>query len=461
MKRFVHPNSLRRLTLAILAAALVATSVVVPRSAASATAPPTASQTLAQQIVNSGMLSGNPEPMAQIRGYANGALFSHVVGGQVRDCLIDPVILQALKTTIVDRKFSLYVASLNRFCTGELSSIGTSSYHWRSGGGHAVDISRVNGVPSTGATAQDLALINSMFTALPAPAGLGQYQCRSPLSVPAQWTQFEDSCDHNHFEYRGGVGGLAPNGPFDLNGDMKSDLLGVRDDGYLVEYLSYGPTGAVALTGNTLGNGWETTSAIVHGDFNGDGAGDLLQTRTDGRLFYYSGDASSHYSGLQVGSGWTSAYSLLTGGVDFTGDGRPDLVTRGPDAALYAYPGLGNGWFGGRVQIGNGWSGMTALVAGDFDNNGRGDLIARDVNGDLWAYFGLSTGFTAPRKIGWGWNIFSTITGAGDYDGDGNADIIGRNGTDQTLWLYRGTGSGTIGSYQQIGNGWGGFRFIS
>lgn len=454
-------RSWRRLTLAVLGAALVATASLLPTSTASATAPPPASQTLAQQLVNSGLLSGNPEPMAQIQGYASGTLQSHVIGGQVRDCIIDPVILQALKTTIVDRKFSLYVASLNRFCTGELSAIGTSGYHWRNGGGHAVDISRVNGVASTGGTQQDLALINSMFTALPAPAGLGQYQCRSRLAVPAQWTQFDDSCDHNHFEYRGSVGSLPPNGPFDLNGDMKSDLLGVRNDGYLVEYLSYGPVGTTWLMGNTLGNGWETTSAIVHGDFNGDGAGDLLQTRTNGNLFYYAGDASSHYSGALVGSGWTSDYSLLAGGVDFTGDGRADLVTRGPAGVLYAYPGLGDGRFGGRVQIGSGWSIMTALVTGDFDNNGRGDLIARDWTGALWAYYGTGSGFTAGQRIGSGWNVFSTITGAGDYDGDGNADIIGRSGTDQSLWLYRGTGSGTIGSYQQIGNGWGGFPFIS
>lgn len=460
MQQLKQRKSTRRPILTALAVALLAGGgIVLPWNAASATVPPTASQTLAQQILGSGRLTGNPEPMAQIRGYANGAMLSHVIGGQTRDCSVDPVILQALKTVIVDRKFTLHVASLNRFCTGELSAIGTSSYHWRTGGGHAVDISRVNGVWSTGNTPQDLALINSMFTALPAPAGLGQYQCRPRTTVPPQWTMFDDSCDHNHFEYRGGS--QTPNGPFDLNGDMRSDLLGVRNDGYLVEYLSYGPNGTTGLTSNTLGSGWDTTTAIVHGDFNGDGAGDLLQTRTNGSLYFYGGDASSHYSGTQVGSGWTSSYSLLTGGVDFTGDGDPDLVTRGPDAALYAYPGLGNGRFGSPVKIGVGWGGMTALIAGDFDGDGRGDLIARDTTGVLWGYFGTSYGFAAPQKIGWGWNMFSTLTGGGDYDGDGNADIVGRNGTDQTLWLYRGSGWGTVASSQQIGNGWGGFRFIS
>lgn len=457
----MHRNSWRRLTLAAFAVALVVAATLVPKNAVAATMPPPASQTLAQQIVGSGLLTGSPEPMAQIRGYADGAVTSHVIAGQVRDCVIDPVILQALKTVVVDRKFTLYVASLNRFCTGELSAYGTGSYHWRSGGGHAIDISRVNGVPSTGATPQDYALINSMFTALPAPAGLGQAQCRASTYLPAGWVQFDDSCDHNHFEYRGSVGSQAPNAAFDLNGDMKSDLLGVRDDGYLVEYLSYGAVGSTSLMAYALGYGWGTTTAIVHGDYNGDGAGDLLQFRADGSLYYYAGNDSGQFTGVQVGAGWTSDYSLLTGGVDFTGDGIADLVARGPDGSLYAYPGLGNGRFGVRVQIGYGWWGMTSLVAGDFNNDGRGDLIARDANGDLWAYLGTGSGFTAARKIGWGWNIFSTITGGGDYDGDGNADIIGRNGSDQTLWLYRGTGSGSVGTVQQIGNGWGGFRFIS
>ncbi len=154
---------------------------------------------------------------------------------------------------------------------------------------------------------------------------------------------------------------------------------------------------------------------------------------------------------------------LLTGGVDFTGDGIADLVARGPMGRCTPTPGLGgNGRFGVRVQIGYGWWGHdVARRGGDFNNDGRGDLIARDANGDLWAYLGTGRASRRLARSAGGWNIFSTITGGGDYDGDGNADIIGRNGSDQTLWLYRGTGSGSVGTVQQIGNGWGGFRFIS
>lgn len=140
--------------------------------------------------------------MAQIQAYASGTIRVHPSTG--RDCFIDTAILQALKIVVVDRGFALRVSSLNRYCENQLTGSGTSSYHWRDRGGHAIDIDRVNGVNSTGNTAQDRALIQSMYTALPGPAGLGQMNCHGSLPVPSGWVQFNDSCNHNHFEYRGG-----------------------------------------------------------------------------------------------------------------------------------------------------------------------------------------------------------------------------------------------------------------
>jgi hypothetical protein len=59
--------------------------------------------------------------------------------------------------------------------------------------------------------------------------------------------------------------------------------------------------------------------------------------------------------------------------------------------------------------------------------------------------------------IGRGWNIFNEVVGPGDWNGDGASDLIGR-GTDGTLRLYPGNGSGGFGTPSRIGAGWTGYR---
>ncbi|PRB00168.1 hypothetical protein CQ044_19180 [Microbacterium sp. MYb64] len=249
------PSKGRKQTiLAILASALIAVATLLPATSASATTPQSGAQALAQQVLGSGRLSGNAEEMAQIQGYANGTMLSH----SGRDCFIDSAILQALKTVVVDRGFSLHVSSLNRYCTGELTGSGTSSYHWRDGGGHAIDIDRVNGVWSTGNTAQDLSLIQSMYTALPAPAGLGQLNCHGSLNVPSGWVQFDDSCNHNHFEYRGSGGSAPPQ-----NSASALSEFAVHNGGWSAIPVGQGMSKAFSVV--NMGSGW----ADIYGSFDG------------------------------------------------------------------------------------------------------------------------------------------------------------------------------------------------
>jgi murein DD-endopeptidase MepM/ murein hydrolase activator NlpD len=244
---------------------------------------------------------------------------------------------------------------------------------------------------------------------------------------------------------------------FDINGDAKADLLGIRSDGYLVEFFGNGSGGTQSTY--VAGPGWGTTAALVTGDFNGDGAGDIMQTRTDGSLYFYQGNYASIFTPTYLGPGWAS-YSLVTGGVDFNSDGRADLVARGPDTNLYLYPGNGQGSFGNPVQIGTNWSSFTALIAGDFNRDGRGDLIARNGAGELWGYYGTPNGLGLVQQVGQGWNGFSTIISNGDHNGDQKPDLIARRASDQTLWLYPGTGNGGFGAGVQIGQGWGPYTIV-
>ncbi|MFK4850204.1 hypothetical protein ACI3KT_01095 [Microbacterium sp. ZW T6_19] len=208
--------------------------------------------------------------MAQIQAYANGAMRVNPSTG--RECLIDAAILKALKTVVVDKNFSISISSLNRYCTNEQVGTGTASYHYRDGGGHAVDINRVNGVTATGSTPQDLALINAMFSALPAPAGLGQIGCGGRnVTVPSGWVQFKDGCNHNHFEYRGGPisvpiedldrsFSIATDGTLQAKTGMYQPIVNLRTD-----IVALDVDGTTTAAVDTAGNVWVQQGAFDSG----------------------------------------------------------------------------------------------------------------------------------------------------------------------------------------------------
>jgi hypothetical protein len=381
---------------------------VLPATTAAATPPQDGAQVLAQQIVNSGRLSGNYEEMAQIRAYANGSLLAHVVNGQRRDCFIDTAILQALKTVVVDRGFTLFVASLNRFCTGTLTDTGISSYHWRNGGGHAIDISKVNGVPSTGSTPQDLALIQSMYSALSAPAGLGQLNCHGSLPVPARWVQFDDSCDHNHFEYRGDPNGPSPgvaavDGPAAIiDGSDRISLYSIRADGDL-----YRVSQAVA------GGGLTSWAKVGGSAGNLTGRPSVLQL-SSGIVAVYARTTAGTIVGTNQtspGGGFTPWTTIGIWGTGITGDpatvefhngGIGVYVTTASGTVAGVAQLSAGGWFGYWTAIGTSGTALLGTPALVHFGDNRIGLFARSASTRILgsAQTAAGSSFTAWTELG-------------------------------------------------------------
>jgi hypothetical protein len=106
--------------------------------------------------------------------------------------------------------------------------------------------------------------------------------------------------------------------------------------------------------------------------------------------------------------------------------------------------------------------GMTDLTAGDFNGNGRKDLVAVEVStGKLWLYPGTGSGTLTSRTLigSGGWNGMSNLT-VGDYNGDGKDDLVAVEIDTGKLWLYPGTGSG-LGARKEIGTGgWNGMNSL-
>lgn len=147
------------------------------------------SKDLANKILQSGKVSINPKYQSQIKDIADGKA----------TCNVNPTILQLIAT--IAQNHTINISSLNRKCTNTLTASGTGSYHYRDGGGHAVDIAIVDGQVSTGGTGKDIALLKEILPLLPEGSGIGQVNCRGgTLKLPKGVTQFEDACNHIHIQ---------------------------------------------------------------------------------------------------------------------------------------------------------------------------------------------------------------------------------------------------------------------
>ncbi|MFZ3472064.1 FG-GAP-like repeat-containing protein [Streptomyces sp. 4.24] len=234
----------------------------------------------------------------------------------------------------------------------------------------------------------------------------------------------------------------------DMDGDGRSDLVAVDDEGKLRLYAGRGDgavTGSPAVIGS---GGWAGASVSHRGDWTGNGTEDVVaRVGTELRVYPNRGDGTLA-SPVRIGTGFPADSKVVSVG-DATGDGHPDVIaTLGDTLWLYAGdPAAGPGVRSG-VQIGTrGWSPMSLSAAGDADHDGRVDLFARDANDEkLWLYRGRGDGTFGERTEyghGYGTGNRPLLAGAGDADGNGVAD----------LWATTNEGTGALMFYAGETNG--------
>ncbi|MDN3240753.1 FG-GAP repeat domain-containing protein [Glycomyces tritici] len=247
---------------------------------------------------------------------------------------------------------------------------------------------------------------------------------------------------------------------YDIDYDGYSDFFAQRkSDGDLFLYWGTGKGHGERV--NICDNCNGITMTIPGGDYTSDGRTDMLIRTYAGELRTIAGSDASE-PGFQwdpyiaVGPGW-NAMGTITGGHDYNSDGKDDLIAvHSSTGNLYLYPGRGDGTFGSRALIGNGWSAMREVTAvGDLDHNGHADMLAISKSDScLYFYNGTGSGkFKSRVKVGCGWKTYEAITAVGDFNRDGHADFFSRR-TDGILFLYPGNGTGGHGSRVTIGNGW-------
>jgi hypothetical protein len=285
----------------------------------------------------------------------------------------------------------------------------------------------------------------------------------------------------------GDAAGWSLAAPGDVDGDGYADLLigAYRADASASEvggaYLLAGPITAATSTtdaaavflGEASGDaaGW----ALSVGDFDGDGAVDLLLSAVDegtagsgaGAVYVMAGpltadtrlwSAELKLTGESGGDGAGTA-AIFAGDLD--GDGADDLAVGAPghndgggyEGAVYLYfgPDEGEGDLGGSAgmwigEAGGDQAGASLAAAGDVNGDGYADVLlgapGHDGSGDeagaAYLLLGPATGShdlsdAAARLDGEGVEDFAgrAVAGVGDLNGDGTGDLaVGAPGHD-------------------------------
>ncbi|MEI2278069.1 VCBS repeat-containing protein [Paenarthrobacter ilicis] len=207
-----------------------------------------------------------------------------------------------------------------------------------------------------------------------------------------------------------------------------------------------------------VGQGWNVFSMVFSpGDFDGDGANDLLARDSAGNLFLYPGDGNGGWQQRrQVGQGW-NVFDSIVGPGDFNGDGNNDVLARNSAGELFLYPGNGSGGWLAPVKVGQGWQVMNKIIpAGDMNGDGPVEVYARDSAGNLYLYPANGQGgWQQSAMISSGWGSFSDIAGLGSFSHNRFNDLAVINGNGDLLTYSSGANTSTLwGPYGPLGTGW-------
>ncbi|MFD9880203.1 FG-GAP repeat domain-containing protein [Streptomyces alboflavus] len=183
-----------------------------------------------------------------------------------------------------------------------------------------------------------------------------------------------------------------------------------------------------------LGNDW--ADQPVCGDFDGDGAHDLVLHASGAHLTYLRGPFTRKGAPRAAGKPITAPGNDLATGApatDVNDDGYDDLLVR--EEARSSKGSLVLGGPKGPTRTGVLFPASTDVAFGAF---GR----AKDMDAALAAAGGIALRYdvpgTARAKIG----VRNASVYAGDLDGDGRSELVVGGGGPGEVWVYRGRASG-------------------
>lgn len=229
----------------------------------------------------------------------------------------------------------------------------------------------------------------------------------------------------------------------DFNGDGLLDLVIGAQQNHL--YLNQG----AGRFGEAISFGTVETTSLATGDFNNDGALDLLVTTGGTNAIYLNqGDPTATAPIFAVATpldqpdGNPAGIEAVVG--DFNGDGALDLVigNRTAPSLLYLNRNDGTATFDTGRPVDDAVLPVSSMAVGDLNGDGALDLVLGLFNAENRIYFNKNdrTGtFAAGLTFG---EVTPTLEVAvADLDGDDHLDLVVGNDGESIIYLNNGSGS--------------------
>lgn len=234
--------------------------------------------------------------------------------------------------------------------------------------------------------------------------------------------------------------GFVQDAPVDLNGDLKTDFVVVRNtgggaSGQLTWFWALNGSGTTGAINWGINSDW-----VLANDFDGDGKDDITVWRpgAPGAAAFYIFQSSTNTARI-VQFGQTGDIPTVVADYDNDNKADPAVFRQGTPSTWY-YLGSATG-----TLTGVNWGSSNDVPApGDFDGDGKADFGIYRSSGtgqlDFWRL--LSTGVAMPVvRFGSSADIYAP----GDYDGDHKTDIATfRRGGGQTTWNWVSSIDGSV-----------------
>ncbi|WP_107772157.1 FG-GAP-like repeat-containing protein [Nocardioides sediminis] len=253
----------------------------------------------------------------------------------------------------------------------------------------------------------------------------------------------------------------------DFNGDGRLDLVARRSKGAVFILHSRGD-GSFGTPFGPATNVRSLRSMTGAGNLVGDAAPDLVGVKDNALVVVPHRGTFDLGAPIDTGVSFAGADGLLNVG-DWNRDGAGDVVARYPDGTLALHTGNGAGQLSGPTPLGSGFAGVSLTPAGDVTGDGFPDLLGTTSNGTLYVYAGTGSGIAAGQQVA-GRKVsraglpsdlsrFDWVVAVSDIRAKGKGDYIVRQRGTGDVYLYTGT-SGKVAAPRYLGNGMEGFDLI-
>ena len=211
---------------------------------------------------------------------------------------------------------------------------------------------------------------------------------------------------------------------------------------------------------------FQTPTAIIAADLDGDGDPDIATTATgnsDSLVVLLNNGDGTFRDPVSYNPVLSQDYPLALTAADFNEDGNVDLAVafllRNSAAGnISVFPGNGDGTFGDPVPFDTGTDEPTSLTSADLNGDGRSDLAATsqgddgDGPSDVSVLLGRGDGTFHSAMI-YDVGTSPQFVIASDLDGDGMTDLVTADYAANAVSVLLGRGDGTFGPAASYGAG--------